>query len=149
MSVLEENIARAEGYIARFRKEGVMNHVGGQSRPAASGRTFATVSPVDLSTLAQVAKRDAADVDAAVAAAKAAFPAWSGTPGAQRRKILIRVAEAIEARAEEIAFTECMDTGQALRFMSKAGSGGPRTSASSPTRRPRPRTAPSRARRRR
>ena len=120
MSVLEDNIAKARDYMAGFRDGGVMNHIDGQSVPAASGATFETVSPVDLSVLASVARGGAEDIDRAVAAAKAAFPAWSRTPGAERRKILIKVAEAIEARAEEIAFTECMDTGQALRFMSKA-----------------------------
>ncbi|MFV0386800.1 5-carboxymethyl-2-hydroxymuconate semialdehyde dehydrogenase [Paracoccus sp. (in: a-proteobacteria)] len=120
MSTLSENIARAQGYMARFARDGVMNHIGGQSVPAQSGQTFDTISPVDLAPLAKVAKGGAADVDAAVAAATEAFAGWSRTPGAERRKILIKVAEGIEARAEEIAFTECMDTGQALRFMSKA-----------------------------
>ncbi|WP_288925094.1 5-carboxymethyl-2-hydroxymuconate semialdehyde dehydrogenase [uncultured Maritimibacter sp.] len=120
MSVLDDNIAKAQGFMARFRKDGVMNHIDGQNAPAMSGETFTTISPIDLSELAPVARGAAADIDNAVAAAKAAFPAWSKTPGAERRKILIKVAEAIEARAEEIAFTECMDTGQALRFMSKA-----------------------------
>ena len=120
MSVLEDNIAKARDYMAGFRDGGVMNHIDGQSVPAASGATFETVSPVDLSVLASVTRGGETDIDRAVAAAKAAFPAWSRTPGAERRKILIKVAEAIEARAEEIAFTECMDTGQALRFMSKA-----------------------------
>lgn len=120
MTVLEQNLAKAKDYLSGFVKTGVMNHIDGESIPAKSGKTFETVSPVDLAPLAKVAKSDASDIDAAVAAAKAAFPAWSKTPGSERRKILIKVAEAIEARAEEIAFTECMDTGQALRFMSKA-----------------------------
>ncbi len=120
MSVLDDNIAKAQQHMAGFRDTGVMNHIAGQSVPALSGQTFETVSPVDLSVLAKVAKGAEADIDAAVAAAKEAFPAWSKMPGAERRKVLINVAEAIEARAEEIAFTECMDTGQALRFMSKA-----------------------------
>ncbi|WP_375174707.1 5-carboxymethyl-2-hydroxymuconate semialdehyde dehydrogenase [Pseudooceanicola sp.] len=120
MSILDTNIAKADGYLARFREGGVMNHIDGLSTPALSGRTLATLSPVDGTTLADVANSGAEDIDRATAAAKAAFPAWSRTPGAERRKILIKVAEAIEARAEEIAFTECMDTGQAIRFMSKA-----------------------------
>ncbi|WP_238365362.1 5-carboxymethyl-2-hydroxymuconate semialdehyde dehydrogenase [Mesobacterium pallidum] len=120
MSKLDDNIAAARGYMARFAADGVMNHIGGENVPAASGETFHTISPVDLKPLAKVARGGAEDIDRAVAAAKAAFPAWSRTPSAERRKILIKVAEAIEARAEEIAFTECMDTGQALRFMSKA-----------------------------
>lgn len=120
MSALADNTARAAAYMARFRADGVMNHIGGASVAAASGATFDTVSPVDLSVLARVARGGAADIDAAVAAAKAAFPAWSRTPGDERRRVLLEVARAIESRAEEIAFTECMDTGQALRFMSKA-----------------------------
>lgn len=120
MSELDANIAKARDYMARFREGGVLNHIGGRSVAAGSGQTFETISPVDLSPLAEVAHGDASDIDAAVAEARAAFPAWSKTPGAERRRILIRVAEAIEARAEEIAFTECMDTGQAYRFMSKA-----------------------------
>ena len=120
MTALADNIARAAEHMARFRTSGVMNHIGGASVPAASGATFDTISPVDLSVLAKVARGGKADVDAAVAAAKAAFPAWSRTPGDERRRILLKVAQAIEARSEEIAFTECMDTGQALRFMSKA-----------------------------
>jgi 5-carboxymethyl-2-hydroxymuconic-semialdehyde dehydrogenase len=120
MSALEDNIARAEGFIARFRADGVMNHIDGENVPALSGAQMETISPVDGATLAKVAKSGAEDIDRAAAAAKAAFPTWSKTPGAERRRILIKVAEAIEARADEIAFTECMDTGQALRFMSKA-----------------------------
>ncbi|WP_068111323.1 5-carboxymethyl-2-hydroxymuconate semialdehyde dehydrogenase [Tropicimonas marinistellae] len=120
MSVLTENIARAESYLAKFRERGVLNHIGGASVPALSGETFETISPVDLKPLASVAKGGADDIDRAVAAAEEAFKTWSKTPGKERRAILIKVAEAIEARAEEIALTECMDTGQALRFMSKA-----------------------------
>ncbi len=120
MSILSQNIAKASEYMKRFRDGGVMHHINGESVPSLSGQTFETISPVDLSKLANVARGDESDIDKAVAAAKAAFPIWSKTHGAERRKILIKVAEAIEARAEEIAFTECMDTGQALRFMSKA-----------------------------
>lgn len=120
---LERNIAKAKDYMVQFAG-GVMNHIDGASVPAMSGETFDTVSPTDLSVLATVARGGAEDIDTAVAAAKAAFPIWSKTPGAERRRILIKVAEAIEARAEEIAFTECMDTGQALRFMSKAAMRG-------------------------
>ena len=117
---LQDNLARAETYLAGFRRTGVLNHIGGDSVPAVSGEAFETISPVDLAPLAHVAKGGAEDVDRAVAAATEAFKTWSRTPGKERRAILIKVAEAIEARAEEIAFVECLDTGQALRFMSKA-----------------------------
>ena len=120
MTALDENLARAEGYLATFRADGVLNRIGGVSVPAESGETFETLSPVDLAPLASVARGGAADINAATAAAKEAFATWSKMPGAERRKILHNVADAIVARAEEIAFTECLDTGQALRFMSKA-----------------------------
>lgn len=120
MSNLEDNLAKAQRYLERFRQHGVMNHIQGVSCPSISGRTFETISPVDLKPLANVARSNADDVNQAVAAAKAAFPAWKALDGAERRRILLRVADAIEAKAEEIALVESMDTGQAIRFMSKA-----------------------------
>ena len=120
MSTLEDNLSRARGYMERFASDGVNNHINGASLPAQSNETFEIITPVDLSRIAMVASSDARDVDAAAQAATAAFSGWSTTAGAERRRILINVAEAIEAHADEIAFTECMDTGQALRFMSKA-----------------------------
>ena len=51
---------------------------------------------------------------------RAAFPAWRALPGAKRRAILHAIADAIEARAEEIALVESMDTGQPIRYMAKA-----------------------------
>jgi 5-carboxymethyl-2-hydroxymuconic-semialdehyde dehydrogenase len=120
MTTAAANIAKALGYLERFRADGVLNHIAGQAVPAISGKTFEIISPVDLQPLAQVARGDVADVDLAAKAAQAAFAGWAAMPGAERRKILHRIADGIEARAEEIAFVECMDTGQALRFMSKA-----------------------------
>ena len=120
MTKLNDNLAKAEAFLSGFREKGVMNHINGESVAALDGETFETVSPVDLSKLADVAHGKAADIDRAVKAASDAFPAWRDMPGAKRRKILHAVADAIEARAEEIALTECMDTGQAYRFMSKA-----------------------------
>ncbi|WP_322866419.1 5-carboxymethyl-2-hydroxymuconate semialdehyde dehydrogenase [Aquicoccus sp. G2-2] len=120
MSDLKSNIAKAEAYIARFNKNGVMNRIGGKDCPAASGATFDNHSPVDEAFLCKVAKSGADDIDAAAKAAQAAFPAWRDLPAAERKKILHKIADGIEARAEEIAFAECLDTGQALRFMAKA-----------------------------
>ncbi len=120
MPNLEDNLIRARTYLERFRTAGVMNQVGGEAVPAVSGKTFETLSPVDLKPLARVAHGGAEDIDRAATAAKAAFRDWAAMPGAERRTLLHRIADAIVARAEEIAFVECMDTGQALRFMSKA-----------------------------
>ncbi len=124
MSDLTQNLAKAEAALSRFKRDGVLNHIGGEQRMAASGGTFESISPVDGSTLAPVAKGGAEDVDAAVRAATAAFAEWRDMPGKARREILHRVADGIVARAEEIALVESMETGQAIRFMSKAAMRG-------------------------
>ena len=120
MSDLDRHIEKWNGYMARYRETGVLNRIGGEDRAAASGETFDTVSPVDGSVLCSVARGGEADIDQAAEAAKRAFPAWRDTPLAERKKILHKIADAIVERAEEIALLECMDTGQAFRFMSKA-----------------------------
>ncbi len=120
MAGFNENLDKAKTYLTRWADSGVLNHIGGASVAAVSGRRFENHSPIDGALLGEVAQGTAADVDAAAQAAKQAFPAWAAVSGAERRKILHRIADAIEARAEEIAFTECMDTGQALKFMGKA-----------------------------
>lgn len=120
MSKLQENITKAETYLVRFKENGVLNRIAGEDVPAADGATFETISPVDLKPLATVAKSTAADIDRAAKAARAAFAEWAAMPGETRKKLLHRIADAIVAHAEEIAFVECMDTGQSLRFMAKA-----------------------------
>lgn len=120
MSEFEDNLKKAQAWLGRFRVEGVKNQIGGKAVDAADGSTFETISPIDLKPLATVARGKAEDIDSAAKAAKAAFGEWSRMDGDKRKKILHKVADAIVARAEEIAFVECMDTGQALKFMSKA-----------------------------
>ena len=120
MSEFEDNLKKAQAWLERFRAEGVKNQIGGEAVDAADGSTFETISPIDLKRLATVARGKAEDIDSAAKAAKAAFGEWSRMDGDKRKKILHKVADAIVARAEEIAFVECMDTGQALKFMSKA-----------------------------
>ena len=119
-TALDANMAKLRPILERIAATGVMNRIGGADCPASNGATFANHSPVDESLICQVARGTAADIDAAAAAAKAAFPAWRDMEGAARKKILHRIADGIVARAEEIALAECWDTGQALRFMSKA-----------------------------
>lgn len=120
MSDLTSNITALSPHLARLARDGVQNHIGGQSCPAVSGATFNNASPVDESHICTVARSDGADINAAAAAAKAAFPAWRDMDGVERKKILHRIADGIVARADEIALCECWDTGQAIRFMSKA-----------------------------
>ncbi len=119
-TALDANMDKLRPILERMAATGVMNRIGGVDCPASNGATFANHSPVDDSLICQVARGTAADIDAAARAAKAAFPAWRDMDGAARKKILHRIADGIVARAEEIALAECWDTGQALRFMSKA-----------------------------
>jgi 5-carboxymethyl-2-hydroxymuconic-semialdehyde dehydrogenase len=119
MSKTDENIAKAQAYLAKFGGF-VPNRIGGEDVAALDGATFETISPIDLKPLAKVALGKAADIDRAVKAAKDAFPAWAAMDGSARKTLLHRIADAIVARAEEIAFVECMDTGQSLKFMAKA-----------------------------
>ncbi|MCC2110818.1 MAG: aldehyde dehydrogenase family protein, partial [Hyphomicrobiales bacterium] len=120
MSDLEMNLEKLDGYLARTRQTGVLNRIGGMDMAAASGKTFTTTSPVDGSAIAEVARGDAEDVDRAVTAARDAFPAWRDFAAKDRKALLHEIADRIVARAEEIALCECWDTGQAIRFMSKA-----------------------------
>ena len=119
MSVLEDNITKLEGYLARFQKTGILNHIAGVDQPGAGG-VFQSISPVDKSVICDVAHGTEADIDKAAQAAHNAFAAWRDMPATERKKILIRIADGIEARADEIALCECWDTGQAYKFMSKA-----------------------------
>lgn len=118
MSKLDENLTRLGVHLERFQKTGIQNLIGGKDE--AGSQTFETRSPVDESLIANVARGDASDIDRAAKAAKAAFPAWAAMPGKERKALLHKIADAIEARSDEIALCECWDTGQAMRFMSKA-----------------------------
>lgn len=119
MSALDTNIEKLAGFLARFQDTGIKNRIAGQDCDGAGG-VFQTRSPVDRSVICDVAHGTAQDIDVAARAAADAFPAWRDMPATQRRKVLLNVADAIEARAEEIALCECWDTGQTIRFMSKA-----------------------------
>jgi 5-carboxymethyl-2-hydroxymuconic-semialdehyde dehydrogenase len=121
---LNRNLERADSALARFARAPVQHHIAGREEPAHSGKSFENRCPVDDQLLAQVAAGDAADIDKAARAAAQAFPAWRDLAGAERRRLLHGIADAIEARAEEIALVETMDTGQAIRFMAQAAKRG-------------------------
>lgn len=90
--------------------------IGGQWVESASGDTFATLDPATGETLGQMARGNAADVDAAVASARAAFGdgRWSGLTPMERSKTLWAIADAIEANIDELAELETLDQGKAL-----------------------------------
>src|SRR5258706_801532 len=89
--------------------------IDGKFVDAESGATLATLNPHNNSTIADVALAGKADIDKAVAAAKRAFPAWSRLSGADRGRILLRLADLIEAHGDELARLGSLDTGHPLR----------------------------------
>ena len=96
----------------------VEHFIGGRFVPAASEATFTSVSPIDNRPIAEVAEGDADDVGRAVAAAREAFATWSRMDPAERRRILYRVADGVEARIDELAEWETRDMGKPL-FLSR------------------------------
>ncbi|MBO1420003.1 aldehyde dehydrogenase [Streptomyces sp. FH025] len=84
-------------------------------RRVASAETFTDHSPIDGAPLAEVARGGAAEAEAAVAAAKAAFPGWAATPRAERARLLHAIADGVERRIEDLAQVETADNGALLR----------------------------------
>ncbi|MDB5536518.1 MAG: aldehyde dehydrogenase family protein [Devosia sp.] len=79
------------------------------------GKTFASDNPATGKPLAQITDGTAEDVDAAVKAARAAFPAWSGLSGYERGKCLYAIARAVQKHARLFAVLETMDNGKPIR----------------------------------
>jgi aldehyde dehydrogenase (NAD+) len=83
--------------------------------PSESGKTFATINPSTGEEICQVAEADAADVDKAVKAARAAFEGpWRKLRASERGRLLYRLADLIEANADELARLETLDNGKPL-----------------------------------
>ncbi len=84
-----------------------------------SAEYFETVNPATQEVLAEVARGGEKEVEAAVAAAKAAFPAWAGRPAAERAALLRTLGDLIAKHVPDIAETETRDTGQAIAQTAK------------------------------
>jgi aldehyde dehydrogenase (NAD+) len=97
--------------------EGARLFIGGEWQDAADGGTFATHNPATGEVLAEVAEAAEADVGRAVEAARAAFEAskWSTMSARARGRILYRIADALEGRADQIARLETLDNGKPMR----------------------------------
>src|SRR6185295_17327023 len=118
--VFQANRDRVAPLLAKLKSDGIGHMIDGKTVPSISGQTFETKSPVDGAVLASVARGNAEDIDRAATAASLAFKSWRDMSAVMRKKLLHRVADAIEDRADDIAVLECIDTGQAHRFMAKA-----------------------------
>jgi betaine-aldehyde dehydrogenase/5-carboxymethyl-2-hydroxymuconic-semialdehyde dehydrogenase len=91
------------------------HYIGGER--VSSARRFETISPIDQSVIAEVARADAADVDRAVRAAHDAFPAWAALGPAGRAEYLHRLADLIDENTERLAQVECLDMAMLLRSL--------------------------------
>jgi 4-(gamma-glutamylamino)butanal dehydrogenase len=99
--------------------------IGGQWRPAADGAELDAISPIDGRRLCGIAQAGAPDVDAAVAAARAAFESgvWSRLAPAERKRLMHRIADRIEAHQAELAVRGVRDNGTEIGMAWKAEPG--------------------------
>ena len=92
---------------------------GGKWVDGASGKVLEVEDPAHRRPIAEVPRGHAEDVARAVQAAASAFPAWSRTIPRERGRLLARIADALEARVEELARTIALETGNALRTQAR------------------------------
>jgi aldehyde dehydrogenase (NAD+) len=90
-------------------------YIDGELTDGLAGRTIEVNNPADGTVLATVAEAGSEDVDRAVTAASRAFPRWAARPAAERGRLLMALADAIEGHAEELARLESLDTGHPIR----------------------------------
>jgi betaine-aldehyde dehydrogenase len=93
--------------------------IGGQWVASASGARLTVENPAKKKPIAEVPRGNAADVDRAVTAATKAYAEWRKVPPRERGRALLKIAEALQARAEEMARTIALETGNALRTQAR------------------------------
>src|SRR3984957_376968 len=114
MSEVEE--ARPE---TRSEQRGAHMLIDGAWVGSMSGDVLSVENPAKRRPIADIPRGAAEDVDRAVRAARKAFATWSKVPPRQRGRLLLRIAEALEARIEEMARTIALETGNALRTQAR------------------------------
>lgn len=92
----------------------IANYINGKMVEPGAGRYLDNVEPATGKVYGRVPDSDEADVEAAVRAAAAAFPAWAGLPVSDRSRILLKVADLIDANLERLARAESVDSGKPL-----------------------------------
>lgn len=90
----------------------ILNYINGQFQPALGGAWLKNHEPATGAVYSRLPDSKAADVEAAIAAAEAAFPFWSAKPAAERAAIMDKVAQLLESRMEEFAHAESRDQGK-------------------------------------
>ena len=114
MSKISHLGAAAQDFLSRAGKM----LIDGQWVAAASGKTFDAIDPATESVICQVAAGDKEDVDRAVKAARKAFEdsAWSRMRPVERERLMLKLADLVEANAEELAQLESLDNGKLVFF---------------------------------
>ena len=120
MSELEHNLNEVDALLRRFRNKPLPHFINGKQSNGMSGEVFRNQTPISNEDIGDICSANEADISIACYAAEAAFESWKAISGKKRKKILHKVADGIEANAKKIALIESYDSGQALRFMSKA-----------------------------
>jgi betaine-aldehyde dehydrogenase len=95
----------------------IENFIGGAFASAGEGATEEILNPATGAVIAVAPLSDTSDVDAAVAAAWGAFDGWSSTPPGERALALLRIADALEARGEELSRVESLNVGKPIAAM--------------------------------
>lgn len=91
------------------------NFIGGEFTPPVDGAYFEVVSPLDGKVFTEVARSNHKDIEKALDAAHAAFPAWSKSSATERANILLKIADRVEENLEYLAAVETVDNGKAVR----------------------------------
>jgi betaine-aldehyde dehydrogenase len=91
------------------------NHIGGRYQPSADGETFESINPATGEVLARIEIAGEAEVEATVAAARKGQKIWGAMTGAERGRVLKRVADGLRARNDELARLETLDTGKPIQ----------------------------------
>ena len=111
------SLASNEVRVAEMLREDWGMLIGGELTAAVSGRRFEVVGPYNGDVIAHVPDGSSADVNRAVAAAKAAFPAWAATPALARAQLLRALADAVEAHGLDLALLDAIDGGAPIGVM--------------------------------
>jgi len=96
----------------------LQNFINGQSLPSKSGKTSEIINPATGAAYATAAVSDAEDVEVAMKAAKNAFPGWRDSTPSERQRALLKIADALESRADELIAIECENTGKPIGLTS-------------------------------
>jgi len=109
-----ESAAAAQAWLESHARKFDL-YIGGRWVSPAQGSWFATLDPSKNRELAKVAQADKSDVDAAVAAARAAQPAWAALPGHVRARYLYAIARLVQRHARLLSVVETLDNGKPIR----------------------------------